>query len=718
MSNDKNTPPPPNSQAALRRLLVVLAVVIGFVIYSYGWTVTEIDFARPQEETRQQNVQNALRELLSPRIFEQEREVIEVSAPFLMECDDAVSVPDPDRVEGQGYVTVTPNCGSPGDIIQIEVADFEPGADTRIRWVPVEGQTRPREVLETGREELVLGPSGGFSGTIQVPTIRGSEGEIHTIAVRAAIPVGPIVLSSSTRVVFQRMLETIFMALVATTVAIPVGVIISFLAARNIMRPLKLTLGSLMLVFISLVIGWWLGSELLSPVARTGVNMGKAETSGPMMAFLVPGLVIVATAFTTRFGASLELEGISDKARAIILKLILTVATLFVMGALGGLAILGGQQIMQLGQSIDVTLLGGSIEAIGRFLRLLGELTEIIVPVLAAVGGAFVVSSVASDLLAAPLREVKSVLNYALGGLLGAIGGGILMMMMGSLGLSAALLGLFSPFVAAMLGGQLAITIYRRIRWYLAGERTWRFGAQQIDETLRLVLFLGGALVMFTFTFNYLFLGRALVDGTLPQQTPINILGVELAEYVAKSALIGVILGGLMGALSGVRANFPIGSLVYNSARAALNSVRSIEPLIMGLVFVIWVGIGPFAGVLALTLHSIAALGKLYSEQVENIDPGPSEALQSTGASWLQTVVYAVVPQVIPPYIAFTMYRWDINVRMSTIIGFVGGGGIGLLLQQQINLLRYREAGVAVLAIAIVVSILDYASASIRERLV
>lgn len=84
----------------------------------------------------------------------------------------------------------------------------------------------------------------------------------------------------------------------------------------------------------------------------------------------------------------------------------------------------------------------------------------------------------------------------------------------------------------------------------------------------------------------------------------------------------------------------------------------------------------------------------------------------------MNEIVYAVVPQIVPPYIAFTMYRWDINVRMSTIIGFVGGGGIGFLLQQPINLLRYNQAGVAVLAIAIVVAVLDYASAAIRERIV
>jgi phosphonate transport system permease protein len=183
-----------------------------------------------------------------------------------------------------------------------------------------------------------------------------------------------------------------------------------------------------------------------------------------------------------------------------------------------------------------------------------------------------------------------------------------------------------------------------------------------------------------------------------------------------QAMLIGAVLGGVGGALAGTKANFPIGDALYTGTRTILNALRSIEPLIMGIVFVIWVGIGPFAGVLALALHSIASLGKLYSEQIESIDSGPIEALESTGANRLQTIVYAVVPQIIPPYISFTMYRWDINVRMSTIIGFVGGGGIGFLLQQQINLLRYRDAGVAVLAIAIVVSILDYASAAIRER--
>jgi phosphonate transport system permease protein len=146
--------------------------------------------------------------------------------------------------------------------------------------------------------------------------------------------------------------------------------------------------------------------------------------------------------------------------------------------------------------------------------------------------------------------------------------------------------------------------------------------------------------------------------------------------------------------------------------------LRAIEPLILGIVFVVWVSLGPFAGVMALTLHSIAALGKLFSEQVEGIAEGPLEAITATGANRLQMIVFAVLPQVIPPFTAFSFYRWDINVRMSTIIGFVGGGGIGFVLSQHIQQLRYRQAGVMMLAIAIVVALLDYVSSNIRKRII
>lgn len=162
----------------------------------------------------------------------------------------------------------------------------------------------------------------------------------------------------------------------------------------------------------------------------------------------------------------------------------------------------------------------------------------------------------------------------------------------------------------------------------------------------------------------------------------------------------------------------PVTIIIYYLVRGLLNIVRSIEPLIWAIIAVIAVGLGPFAGILALTIHSIAALAKLYSESIESIDPGPIEAIKATGANWWQTIMYAVVPQIIPPFVSFTIYRWDINIRMSTIIGFVGGGGIGFLLSQWIRLLDYDSAGIAVWFIAITVAILDYVSAEIREKFV
>ena len=157
---------------------------------------------------------------------------------------------------------------------------------------------------------------------------------------------------------------------------------------------------------------------------------------------------------------------------------------------------------------------------------------------------------------------------------------------------------------------------------------------------------------------------------------------------------------------------------IYYIVRTILNIVRSIEPLIWAVIAVAVVGLGPFAGIVALTLHTIAALGKLYSEAIESIDPGPIEAIQATGATWLQTVVYAVIPQIIPPFVSFTIYRWDINIRMSTVIGLVGGGGIGFLLVQWMRLLDFKAAGLAVWFIVITVTTLDFVSAEIRRRFV
>jgi phosphonate transport system permease protein len=160
-----------------------------------------------------------------------------------------------------------------------------------------------------------------------------------------------------------------------------------------------------------------------------------------------------------------------------------------------------------------------------------------------------------------------------------------------------------------------------------------------------------------------------------------------------------------------------LGTTVYTIVRSIFNLMRSYDPLVMATVFGFWLSFGPFPGFLALTVVTIASLGKLFSEAVENIDPGPLEALQSTGAQSLQTVRFGVVPQVIPDFVSYIIYHWDINVRISTIIGFVGGGGIGYYLNLSINDFKWHQAGTAIWAIVIVVWAMDFLSAEIRKRL-
>jgi phosphonate transport system permease protein len=163
--------------------------------------------------------------------------------------------------------------------------------------------------------------------------------------------------------------------------------------------------------------------------------------------------------------------------------------------------------------------------------------------------------------------------------------------------------------------------------------------------------------------------------------------------------------------------NTPITRALYLLVRLFTNTTRSVEPLIWALIFTVWVGVGPFAGMLALMVHSVASLTKYYSEIIENVSEGPLDAVRSTGANKIQLVWYAVVPQIILPYIAMTLYLWDTNVRMATVIGLVGGGGIGTLLVQYQGQAMWPEVGCIILVIAIIVWIMDLASAYIREAL-
>ncbi len=162
-----------------------------------------------------------------------------------------------------------------------------------------------------------------------------------------------------------------------------------------------------------------------------------------------------------------------------------------------------------------------------------------------------------------------------------------------------------------------------------------------------------------------------------------------------------------------------VGRAVYTFVRGLLSIIRSIQPFIWVIVLIVWVkpGNAPMAGVLALFIHSVADLTKLYAERLESIDPGPVEAIKATGANRLQVIIYGIIPQIINPYMSFTIYRWDINVRMSTIVGMVGGGGIGQALMQYMRVNDYSIAIVLMLLIMLAVWSMDTLSARLRERI-
>ncbi len=166
-----------------------------------------------------------------------------------------------------------------------------------------------------------------------------------------------------------------------------------------------------------------------------------------------------------------------------------------------------------------------------------------------------------------------------------------------------------------------------------------------------------------------------------------------------------------------ITARFPGGQVIYYVMRTILNIVRAIDTLIWGLIVVLWVGLGSFAAVIALTIHSVAALGKLFSEEVEHIDPGPIEAITATGANLFQTIRYAVIPQIVPPFLGYTLLRWDINMRSATIVGMVAGGGIGFFVIESLRKSAYDQYAAALWAIAVLVIIVDYVSARWRERI-
>jgi phosphonate transport system permease protein len=154
---------------------------------------------------------------------------------------------------------------------------------------------------------------------------------------------------------------------------------------------------------------------------------------------------------------------------------------------------------------------------------------------------------------------------------------------------------------------------------------------------------------------------------------------------------------------------------IYQPMRRLMDAARAINEMVFAMLFVVAVGLGPFAGVLALFVHTTGILAKLFSEAVEAIDPQPVEGIRASGATALEEIVFGVIPQVLPLWISYSLYRFESNIRSATVVGMVGAGGIGVVLWEIIRGFAYAETCAVMIIIVITVSVVDLISAQIRK---
>ncbi|MBX9576249.1 MAG: phosphonate ABC transporter, permease protein PhnE [Caulobacteraceae bacterium] len=195
-------------------------------------------------------------------------------------------------------------------------------------------------------------------------------------------------------------------------------------------------------------------------------------------------------------------------------------------------------------------------------------------------------------------------------------------------------------------------------------------------------------------------------------------LFVEKMWETIQIALWGTFLAVFLGIPMGLAAARNIAPIwVVQPVRWLMNLLRSIPDLVIGLLFVVVVGLGPLAGVLAITLNTAGVLAKLFSEAVESIDKGPVEGVRATGASKLHEIVWGVIPQVAPLWTSFALYRFESNSRSATVLGLIGAGGIGQVLFDQMNAFNYSAVSAIVIVVVVAVTLIDLLSQAMRKRL-
>src|SRR5262245_30734445 len=203
-----------------------------------------------------------------------------------------------------------------------------------------------------------------------------------------------------------------------------------------------------------------------------------------------------------------------------------------------------------------------------------------------------------------------------------------------------------------------------------------------------------------------------------PDLAFITVLGgatIETIQIAVWGTLLAILFSTPLAVL-GARNTTPH-VLVFHATRLFLNALRAINELVFALIFVAAVGLGPFAGVLAIALHATGMLAKFTAEEMEGVDRGQVEAMQASGAGRMQVILFGIVPQVIPAFISYAIYRFDVSIRAATILGLVGAGGLGFSLIKTMKLFKYHETATCILVIFVLVFISDWVCAKVRARI-
>ena len=600
----------------LHSMKVALTIIGLIILYAIGFSVTKVNLEETKSEVRQKQLIRIIRALVQPDLFTYDTVDTLIQTKILAPCSGNAYTGIPvDSTSSSPYLTLSTYCANPGEAITVEGFNFEESEQVFVQFIPPNGVKLTLGQADTDK-------NGHFKLDTKIPKNRESD-QPQTIQVKTSVYAGNIKISGTLKDTWDKIVETLFLALLSTTVGFIFALPLSFFAAKNLMERLKTEFMSISITLILFPIGFYLGLKIVQIIIRwiSSLTISPIMVTIGCILFAVLAFLLIRRLFSNQ---TIHEERNSTNSKSIIVKIATAISILVFCILLSKVFILAGDS---LAKSLGV------FAFLGEFVRDMGEILELVLP---------------------------------------------------------AGVGIAASFIALSFCGKISKII-------LAASTRWM--KKVISVVLSVTAFAGLCLLVIN-ALNFLYEFK-------------NIHDIRLY-----TGMIGGLIGLALGLIFQPNYEIRIGNVIYIITRSVFNILRSIESLVMVIVFVVWVGIGPFAGSLALALHTIAALGKMYSEQVENISEGPLEAIQATGANLVQQVVYAVIPQIIPPYIAFTLYRWDQNVRMSTIIGFAGGGGIGFLLQQNINLLNYRAASVQMIAIAVVVSLMDYLSGYVRNKIV